>query len=229
MTRLQKVLLTYGGEDQRTGLSQSIDNGVVDIIESTLASDVAAGVVGETVGRPSVRLRPSTTWPITTQSEAIALEPPTTPAVYTVERGSSQGEHMPLTSLQREAAVSAGYDKLMKKHLEEVAKFEHRPSYRVFIWIPMVLQLVKLLVVCGSGSLLTKLCGWVYFIFWAAIEIVITTISQKPMTETELTRAVALCQEWTKILRCMDALASTALYARMRALSPRRSAVAEKQ
>jgi hypothetical protein len=36
----------------------------------------------------------------------------------------------------------------------EVAKFDHGLSYRIFIWIPMVLQIIKLLVVSGSGSLL---------------------------------------------------------------------------
>jgi hypothetical protein len=34
----------------------------------------------------------------------------------------------------------------------------------------MVFQIIKLLVVSGSGSLLTQLSGWVYFISWATIE-----------------------------------------------------------
>ena len=102
-----------------------------------------------------------------------------------------------LTWQQKEAECFAARNKIIKKVLKEITKFEHGQSYRIFIWIPMVLQIIKLLVVSGSGSLLTQLSGWVYLISWATIEVLMITIAQQPLKTAENIRAISLCQQWT--------------------------------
>jgi hypothetical protein len=108
-------------------------------------------------GRPAVRLGHSTTWPRPrpASSEAILLGPLTSLTIARPEQKATPARPAALTPEQKEAECSATRDKIIKKPLEEVAKFDRGPSYRIFIWTAMVIQITKLLVVSGSGSLLT--------------------------------------------------------------------------
>jgi hypothetical protein len=65
----------------------------------------------------------------------------------------------------------------------------------------MILQVVKLLGVSGSGSLLTQLSGWAYFISWATIEVLMKSIAQRPLKTAQHIRAISLCQQCMNLLK----------------------------
>ncbi|QKX53508.1 uncharacterized protein TRUGW13939_00587 [Talaromyces rugulosus] len=97
-------------------------------------------------------------------------------------------------------------DRIFQEHLNIVSDFERGPSFRIFIWIPMVLQATKLVIVGGPGAILTQVAGWVYFIAWLSIEILMITIAERPLTELERTRATTLSRQWRKHFETPDVM-----------------------
>jgi len=193
-------LLPHGSDDHPESSSEALRNHNTDSREPATVTNEADDFPTDTFSRSAARLRPSTTWPRPASSETIPLEPRINLVIPRPEQRATPVTPALLVGLtwqQKEAECFAARDKIIKKALEEVAKFEHGPSYRIFIWIPMVLQIIKLLVVSGSGSLLTQLSGWVYFISWATIEVLMITIAQRPLKTAEHIRAISLCQQWT--------------------------------
>lgn len=97
-------------------------------------------------------------------------------------------------------------DKIFQEHLNLVRDFERGPSFRVFIWLPMILQVMKLAIVDGSGAIFTQIIGWIYFGAWLSIEILMITISQRPLTARERLQATSLSRRWRKSFETPDLL-----------------------
>ena len=83
---------------------------------------------------------------------------------------------------------------MFKQHLRIVDEFEHGPTIRVFVWVPMLLQVAKLLVV--SGAWFAKTIGFIYFFSWLLIEILSIYAAQRPITEGEIRKAMDLGEEY---------------------------------
>ena len=83
---------------------------------------------------------------------------------------------------------------MLKHHLRIVDEFEHGPTIRVFVWVPMLLQVAKLLVV--SGAWFAKSIGFIYFFSWLLIEILSIYAAQRPITEGEIRKAMDLGEEY---------------------------------
>lgn len=97
-------------------------------------------------------------------------------------------------------------DKIFQEHLNLVRDFEKGPSFRVFIWFPMILQVMKLAIVGGPGAILTQIIGWSYFGAWLSIETLMITISQRPLTAPERFQAISLSRRWRKSFETPDLL-----------------------
>uniref|UniRef100_A0A093W2Z6 Uncharacterized protein n=1 Tax=Talaromyces marneffei PM1 TaxID=1077442 RepID=A0A093W2Z6_TALMA len=95
-------------------------------------------------------------------------------------------------------------DLIFQEHLNIVGDFERGPSFRIFIWIPMVLQAIKLGIVGGPGAILTQVAGWVYFMAWLSIEILMIAIAERPLTVPERERATSLSRRWRKNFETPD-------------------------
>ncbi|EED14344.1 hypothetical protein TSTA_105550 [Talaromyces stipitatus ATCC 10500] len=95
-------------------------------------------------------------------------------------------------------------DRIFQEHLNIVGDFEKGPSFRVFVWFPMILQVIKLAVVGGPGAILTQVTGWSYFGAWLSIEILMVTISQRPLTAPERAQATSLSRRWRKSYETPD-------------------------
>lgn len=137
---------------------------------------------------PSPGLRPAQTWPKSTQKDQDAN--PTDPKTKT-HRSSPRD---PLDQVELARWHSKVSRELFKKHLRIVDTFEHGPSIRVFVWIPMLLQIAKLLVVRGGASF-AKSIGFVYFVAWLVVEILSIIVAKRPITAEEIQRATDLAQE----------------------------------
>ena len=87
-------------------------------------------------------------------------------------------------------------DRLISIQLETVRSYEHGLSYRFFIWVPMVLQAIKIGTVSGRGAILTQTYAWVYFWSWLSIELFLLGIPRKPLNRSENQQAVHLCRDW---------------------------------
>jgi hypothetical protein len=196
-------LLPHRTDDHIEDSSEALENHNTDAIGLAQEGNESNDSVADTSSRSITRLRPSTTWPRPASSEAIPLQPRINFAIPRPEQiatPATPARPAVLTYQQKEIECFAARDKIIEKALEEVAKFDHGPSYRIFIWIPMVLQIIKLLVVSGSGSLLTQLSGWIYFISWTTIEVLMITIAQRPLKAAEHIRAISLCRQWINLL-----------------------------
>ena len=88
-------------------------------------------------------------------------------------------------------------DAVFRGHIRLVEKFEHGPSVRCFIWIPMMLQLFKITVVSGA-PLSQTLCA-LYFFAWLVVEILMVTAASRPLEETEYQAVFRLGGRWRKI------------------------------
>ena len=76
---------------------------------------------------------------------------------------------------------------------EEVSHFERGPSFRVFVWGPMLLQLLKLLVV--RGSLLPRSLGFVFFISWLINDVLLIVVSLDPLSSMERSQAAFIVDD----------------------------------
>lgn len=74
-------------------------------------------------------------------------------------------------------------DNSMSRFFEEVDRFESGPSFRIFVWTPMLLQFVKLLVV--RGSWLPRSLGFIFFLSWLINDILLIAASSDTLTSTE--------------------------------------------
>ena len=70
---------------------------------------------------------------------------------------------------------------------EEVSDFESGPSFRLFVRGPMLLQLLKLLVVCGS--LLPRSLGFIFFVSWLINDLHLIVASLDPLSSMERSQA----------------------------------------
>ena len=79
---------------------------------------------------------------------------------------------------------------IFQQHLRIVDTFEHGPSIRVFVWIPMLLQLAKLFVV--SGAWFAKSIGFIYFFSWLLIEVLSILTAKRSISGEEVVQATNL-------------------------------------
>ncbi|KAL8819877.1 MAG: hypothetical protein Q9223_001796, partial [Gallowayella weberi] len=75
-------------------------------------------------------------------------------------------------------------------HLDIVDTFEHGPNLRLFVWIPMLFQVAKLLVVRGAWW--SRMLGFIYFISWLVIEMLSIICAQHDFTPLEREAAFEL-------------------------------------
>jgi hypothetical protein len=74
---------------------------------------------------------------------------------------------------------------------------------RTFIWIPMLLQLSKLLFVMFLSpqvQKITHLIGFTYFISWALAETLMIIAARRKLTEHEVSAALILGRPWRRIV-----------------------------
>lgn len=127
---------------------------------------------------------------------------------------------LPFTAPQNQLLYHETCDRIFQEHLNLVNEFERGPSFRIFIWIPMVLQAIKLVIVGGPGAVLTQVAGWVYFIAWLTIEILMVTIAERPLTVQERSRAISLSRQWRKNFETPDVMSDGLLKVSLEIIPP---------
>ncbi|KAI4143204.1 MAG: hypothetical protein L6R39_004664 [Caloplaca ligustica] len=83
-------------------------------------------------------------------------------------------------------------ERIFSYHLHIVDDFQYGPTTRVFIWIPMLLQAAKLLVV--RGAWFARLVGFVYLLSWLTIEVLSILCAGHSLTAEEQKKAFELAQ-----------------------------------
>ncbi|KAL8807709.1 MAG: hypothetical protein Q9182_000520 [Xanthomendoza sp. 2 TL-2023] len=76
------------------------------------------------------------------------------------------------------------------RHLDIVDAFEHGPNLRFFVWIPMLFQVAKLLVV--RGAWFARILGFIYSFSWLVIEMLTIVCAQHTFTPMEREAAFEL-------------------------------------
>lgn len=127
-------------------------------------------------------LRPAQTWPRLAQEIQ---------DIYTASPKQNQAfPEMPSEGAKLEKWRRKLRIEIFQQHLRIVDTFEHGPSIRVFIWIPMLFQLAKLFVV--SGAWFAKTIGFIYFFSWLLIEILSIFTAERPISGEEAIQATNL-------------------------------------
>jgi hypothetical protein len=132
-----------------------------------------------------------------TPTEGHSVAPTTIPSLY---------RSVPSVTARDRLPYHETCDRIFQEHLNLVSDFERGPSFRIFIWVPMVLQAIKLVSVAGPGAILTQIAGWVYLISWLSIEILMVTIAERPLTVLERSHATSLSKQWRKHFETPDML-----------------------
>lgn len=76
---------------------------------------------------------------------------------------------------------------------EEVSDFESGPSFRIFVWGPMLLQLLKLLVV--RGSLIPRSLRVIFFVSWLINDLHLIVASLDPLSSKERSQAAFIVDD----------------------------------
>ena len=76
--------------------------------------------------------------------------------------------------------------------LDEVNRFENGPSYRIFVWAPMLLQFAKLLIVRGAP--VARLLGLAFFASWLLVDGLLVISSLRPLTRRETDHVIHIVQ-----------------------------------
>ena len=93
---------------------------------------------------------------------------------------------------------------LFTQLLLSLRKSENGPSYRIFVWLPMTLQITKLIcVIIASQRMSWLVCSvaFVYFFAWLAVELAMLQVSRHRLSDEELKNAAELCHIWKSGLR----------------------------
>ena len=84
---------------------------------------------------------------------------------------------------------------------------ENGPSYRIFVWLPMTLQIIKLICVITVSQqiswlvCLVYLVAFVYFFAWLVVELTMLQVSRHRLSDEELKNAAELCHTWKSDLK----------------------------
>jgi hypothetical protein len=85
-----------------------------------------------------------------------------------------------------------------------IGEFDAWPSYSIFIWIPMLLHIYKLLFIMlllSQVLKITHLIGFTCFISWALAETLMIIAARRKLTEHEVPAALILGRSWRTVIR----------------------------
>ena len=88
---------------------------------------------------------------------------------------------------------SAEGETLLLPLFDEVSHFESGPSFRIFVWGPMLLQLLKLTIVRGSP--LARFLGFVFFTSWLIVDVLLIIASWEPLSSLESSQATFIVDD----------------------------------
>lgn len=92
---------------------------------------------------------------------------------------------------------------LMQSFAHYTRDLDTGPSYRIFVWTPMILQAVKLLYILlfsSRVSRVTYLLSGIYFFSWLVIELVMIAATSEKLTPVDTEDAAQLMYEWREAL-----------------------------
>lgn len=92
---------------------------------------------------------------------------------------------------------------LFKRVFHYIEALDAGPSYRVFVWLPMLLQGFKLVAVLWFShrvSRMTYLIAITYFVSWIIVDLVMITVAQNELKEDDAEAAAHLAHVWREFL-----------------------------
>jgi hypothetical protein len=114
----------------------------------------------------------------------------------------------------------ASPDAIFLSQLEETEQYEKDLTFRLLVWIPMLLSLVKIFSVTGGWSVWgPKVCGCMFFCSWFVTELITIVASRQQLSEKQRDTALRLGRLWRKSLEVFEVrYAKTKLSTELRAL-----------
>lgn len=128
-----------------------------------------------------------------TQGAEISTNAPN-PQAFNVELLSRQ-VHLTFDPENRQSM----FDSMFLTHLEETQEYEKGMTFRLLVWVPMLLALLKILSVTGGWSILgPKVCGCMFFCSWLTAELITIVASRGRLSREQRDRAAQLSRCWRK-------------------------------
>ncbi len=108
--------------------------------------------------------------------------------------------------------ADAELDQIYRVLLHKVSDYEKGPMLRLFVWLPMCLQLLKVALV--RGALITQILGFIFFISWLVVELLLDIAEWLPLQKSDRYDAVLLSKDFrypigAKVLRSEGIASST--------------------